>query len=105
MRIRNGAALALLACGIGCTDSANGDDPLAALDSMAVTTRYTQPYWVQEMRGQTPTWDQALAICGEATATQRPNCAFVREVKAIAPRQRQESEGVNLFDHLPEPKE
>jgi hypothetical protein len=96
MRIRNGAALALLALGVGCTDPANGDDPLAALDSTTVTTRYMAPYWREQMDASSDTWQQALSTCQGADATQRPNCAFVLEanlakgMKDLSPEYRSE---------------
>ena len=73
---------------VGCVDPANGDDPLAALDSTTVTTRYMEPYWREQMKLESPAWVQAVQICDAPKTTERPNCTFVHAAKYWAGTER-----------------
>lgn len=76
------------ACRNAPENVADGDDPIAALKVTTRTTRYTQGYWVAQMRSAEPArkqlWAEAFAYCRrpdlEADGA-KPNC---REVMSAA---------------------
>lgn len=85
-RRRHWAGLVVLAgfVVIGCRksdlDTANGDDPMAALNVRAPTTRYVHEYWIDQARRQTALWDSAYALCSTYWKQQdgsKPNCGHV----------------------------
>jgi hypothetical protein len=75
--------LAVVACGPSAEAVANGDDPVAALKSSTVSSRYTVPFWTRAVREQPALWQEAKAYCFGPDGFQAPNCAPVREVETI----------------------
>ena len=74
------AALALLACRKSDLDAANGDDPIAALNARAPTTRYVHEFWLDQARRRTALWDSAYALCSaywKRNDGSKPNCGHV----------------------------
>ena len=70
----------LLACKKSDAAAANGDDPIAALNSRAATTWYVHELWMNEARGRTALWDSALALCSaywKRNDGSKPNCGHV----------------------------
>jgi hypothetical protein len=78
-----GTVLAVVACGPSAEAVANGDDPVAALKSPTVSSRYTVPFWTRAVREQPAVWQEAKAYCLGPDGLQAPNCAPVREVEII----------------------
>ena len=59
---------------------ANGDDPIAALNVRAPTTKYVHEYWLDQATRKTPLWDSAYALCSAYWPHQdgsKPNCGHV----------------------------
>ena len=98
------AGAAALAAGAACRPTpptpqqvADGDDPVAALTSSTPSTRYTQGYWLEQMRadsaGRPSPWRRALAYCGENGRPRpgleadgaKPNCFAVSQVEQRTP--------------------
>ena len=75
--------LVLSACAPSPESVANGDDPMAALRSTAVSTRYSTQFWTRSVREQPALWAEARTYCLGPDGPQAPNCAVVREVEAI----------------------
>ena len=74
------AAIALLACRKSDLDAANGDDPIAALNARAPTTRYVHEFWLDQARRRTALWDSAYALCSaywKRNDGSKPNCGHV----------------------------
>jgi hypothetical protein len=70
----------LLACKKSDVAVANGDDPIAALNSRAATTRYVHEFWFDQARRRTTVWDSALALCSaywKAKDGSKPTCGHV----------------------------
>jgi hypothetical protein len=65
---------AVSSCQPNAEDVANGDDPIAALDSRMRSTRYDGPYWQQQRLAGSDVWRRAVATCTPERATERPNC-------------------------------
>lgn len=73
-----------LAAVIGCrksdVDRANGNDPIAALNAGAPTTRYVHEFWIDHARRRTAVWDSAYALCSaywKQNDGSKPNCGHV----------------------------
>ena len=77
------ALLLLSACGPSQEELANGEDPLAALQSTAESNRYGAKYWTEQMSAASELWTQAVAYCEPAEHADYPNCKTVRSVKFI----------------------
>jgi hypothetical protein len=77
------AAITFLACGPSQEELANGDDPLAALESTVESSRYGAGYWTEQMTAKTQVWAEALAYCEPAERADYPNCTTVRSVRFI----------------------
>ncbi len=78
-----GVAALLGACRTAAeTDVANGDDPIAALETHVPSTRYERTYWHQVARGTTRAdsalWRRAVETCRGRESAERPNCTAVR---------------------------
>ena len=58
-------------------DVANGPDPIAALHSRAVSTRYGVQFWKEVSVRDTTLWARAVTLCTGRDAAQLPNCAAV----------------------------
>jgi len=71
------------ACGPTQEEIANGDDPIAALDSTVTSSRYGPTYWTEQMKGDTDVWSEALAYCEPAEHANYPNCEVVRSTKFV----------------------
>jgi hypothetical protein len=70
----------LVACKKSDVAAANGDDPIAALNSRAATTRYVHEFWIDQARRRTTLWDSALALCSaywKRNDGSKPNCGHV----------------------------
>ena len=70
----------VLACRKSDVATANGDDPIAALNASATTTRYVHEFWIDQARRRTPIWDSALALCSaywKSKDGSKPNCGHV----------------------------
>ena len=82
------AAVAISLAALGCArsqeDLANGDDPLAALESTVRSTRYGEKYWQQERDAQSSIWTQALEYCRPPERANYPNCEVVRQVDFLS---------------------
>jgi hypothetical protein len=72
----------LLACGQSPEDLANGDDPVAALEASAPSTRYDSAYWANEAQSGSQLWTQAVEKCSDEKFATTPNCAVVAEQRA-----------------------
>lgn len=75
----------IASCSPSPEDVANGDDPIAALESTAQSSRYGLNYWVEQRDQKTETWSKALAFCEPPEHANYPNCQTVREVRATEP--------------------
>jgi hypothetical protein len=74
------ASTVILACRKSDMADANGEDPIAALNSRAVTTRYVHEFWIDQARRRTPLWDSAFALCSaywKRNDGSKPNCGHV----------------------------
>jgi hypothetical protein len=78
-------AVLLISCGSSQEELANSDDPIAALESTASSSRYGLNYWVEQRDQETDIWSRALAYCEPAERANYPNCETVREVGASQP--------------------
>lgn len=86
-----GTVLGVIALAAACrsqaereADIANGDDPIAALEVSAPSTRYSTRYWLTQAERDPATWGRATAYCQEQRAAPqgtRPNCAAVYEAQ------------------------
>lgn len=72
-----------LACGPTQEEIANGDDPMAALESTVKSSRYGAAYWTEQMKGDTGVWNEAVAYCEPAERANYPNCELVRSTKFV----------------------
>lgn len=74
------ASTVIFACRKSELAVANGDDPIAALNSGAATTRYVHEYWIDQARRRTTLWDSAFALCSaywKRNDGSKPNCGHV----------------------------
>ena len=68
------ATLVLGGCAPKPEDVANGDDPIKALTVSVRSTRYEGPYWSEQRRMRSATWQQAVAYCTPDRVREHPNC-------------------------------
>ena len=77
------AAIAFLACGPSQEELADGDDPLAALESTVESSRYGARSWTEQMTAKTQVWAAALAYCEPTERADHANCKTVHSVTFI----------------------
>jgi hypothetical protein len=71
------ACLALLACAPSPQQVADGPDPLQALGSPALSSRYTVEFWARELHTKCSLWQRATSFCKERDPAVFPNCHAV----------------------------
>lgn len=71
------ACLALLACAPSPQQVADGPDPLQALGSPALSSRYTVEFWARELHRKSQLWQGATSFCKERDPAVFPNCHAV----------------------------
>ena len=67
----------LAGCKPSQEDIANGDDPIRSLSATAQSTRYGPPYWAEQRRVKSASWQQAVAYCTPDRSRELPNCQTV----------------------------
>ncbi len=71
------------ACGPTDEDIANGDDPIAALNVTAQSTRYASDFWVREHERNPDRFQEAVAFCEGKEYADFPNCRAVAQAKGV----------------------
>ena len=69
--------LSLAGCRPSQEDIANGADPIRSLSATAQSTRYGPPYWAEQRRVKSASWQQAVAYCTPDRSRELPNCQTV----------------------------
>lgn len=69
--------LSLVGCKPSQEDVANGNDPIRSLSATVQSTRYGPPYWAEQRRVKSGSWQQAVAYCTPDRRREFPNCPTV----------------------------